>query len=44
VPVSFLWAACGAGTAPVSMVGSLWRVVESQEQVATMSLVDELDE
>jgi hypothetical protein len=28
----------------VSIAGRLWRVVESQEQVATMSLVDDLDE
>jgi hypothetical protein len=39
-----LWAACGAGTAPVTIAGTLFRMVESQEQVATMNLVDELDE
>lgn len=39
-----LWAACGAGRAPMAIVGRLSRVVESQEQVATMNLVDDLAE
>jgi len=39
-----LWVACGAGIAPTPIAGTLFRMVESQEQVATMNLVDELDE
>ncbi|MDA3877790.1 MAG: RES family NAD+ phosphorylase [Halothiobacillus sp.] len=39
-----LWTACGAGRAPMAIAGRLCRVVESQEQVATMNLVDDLAE
>ena len=39
-----LWAACGVGRAPMAIAGRLCRVVESQEQVATMNLVDDLAE
>ncbi|RTZ72320.1 MAG: RES domain-containing protein [Gammaproteobacteria bacterium] len=39
-----LWEGCG-GTALVTAVdGRLWRLVESQEETATMSFVDTLDE
>ncbi len=39
-----LWAACGAQAPVVPLSGTLLRVVESQEQVATNRLVDSLDE
>ncbi len=39
-----LWAACRSGTAIAPLSGSLVRVVESQEQVATCHLVDNLEE
>lgn len=39
-----LWTACGSGTPPTAISGTLCRMVESQEQVATMTLVDDLDE
>lgn len=39
-----LWAACGASRAPMAIADRLSRVVESQEQVATMRLVDDLAE
>lgn len=39
-----LWALCGATLEPGEIVGELLRLVESQEQVATSSLVDNLAE
>lgn len=39
-----LWARCGPGLNPVEIAGELLRLVESQEQVATSSLVDDLAE
>lgn len=39
-----LWAACGADSPPITISGRLTRIVESQEQVATMNLVDDLSE
>ncbi len=39
-----IWAACRAAVTPACLEGELRRVVESQEQVATNSLVDNLDE
>jgi hypothetical protein len=39
-----LWAACRARIAPVHLGGELLRIVESQEQVATSNLVDDLAE
>jgi hypothetical protein len=42
--VSDIWAAGGGLAASVSLTGELWRMVESQEQIATMALVDSLAE
>jgi RES domain-containing protein len=39
-----IWAACGAGAPVVSLAGTLLRLVESQEQVATRRLVGSLEE
>lgn len=39
-----LWGACKARLAPDRLEGELVRVVESQEQVATLGLVDDLEE
>ena len=39
-----IWAACKDGIAPKPLRGELVRVVESQEQVATSGLVDNLEE
>jgi len=42
--VSDIWATCAARAAPVTLVGEIFRIVESQEQVATNSLVRTLAE
>jgi hypothetical protein len=42
--VSEIWAACAARAAPVALSGSILRLVESQEQVATNMLVRTLAE
>jgi hypothetical protein len=42
--VSAIWAACSARAAPVPLTGDIFRLVESQEQVATNSLVRTLAE
>jgi hypothetical protein len=42
--VSAIWAACSARAAPVPLTGDIFRLVESQEQVATHSLVRTLAE
>jgi hypothetical protein len=42
--VSEIWAACAARVAPVALHGDIHRLVESQEQVATRSLVRTLAE
>ncbi len=42
--MSELWAACAPALEPVRLRRSFYRVVESQEQVATNSLVDDLRE
>jgi len=39
-----IWAACGGGQLPAAIGGELLRMVESQEQVATTILVDDLAE
>ena len=39
-----IWAACGAETRIEPIMGRLWRLVESQEQAATLSYVDTLEE
>jgi hypothetical protein len=42
--VSELWAACAADAPPVRLEGTVYRLVESQEQVATNALVSTLAE
>lgn len=42
--MSAIWAACSARAAPVALAGEIFRLVESQEQVATNSLVRTLAE
>jgi len=42
--VSEIWAACSARAAPVALMGDIFRLVESQEQVATNLLVRTLAE
>lgn len=42
--MSGIWASCGAMAAAEEVAGELWRMVESQEQIATMALVDTLAE
>ena len=42
--MSEIWAACSARAAPVALAGDIFRLVESQEQVATNSLVRTLAE
>jgi hypothetical protein len=42
--VSDIWQACAHRVAPASLTGTLWRMVESQEQIATNALVDTLEE
>jgi hypothetical protein len=42
--VSAIWSACAAEARPGLLAGTLWRLVESQEQIATTALVDSLDE
>lgn len=42
--MSEIWAACSARAAPVALTGDILRLVESQEQVATNSLVRTLAE
>lgn len=39
-----LWAACADGLQPIALGGELLRMVESQQQIATLSLVDDLAE
>ncbi len=42
--MSAIWEACRERVAPARLAGTLLRLVESQEQVATNRLVDDLDE
>ena len=42
--MSDLWAACGGLAVAGALAGEVWRMVESQEQIATMALVDTLAE
>ncbi len=42
--MSEIWKACSHRVSPGPLSGSLWRMVESQEEVATTALVDTLDE
>lgn len=42
--MSEIWQACADRVAPAPLTGTLWRMVESQEGVATNALVDSLDE
>ena len=42
--MSEIWAACSARAAPVELGGTVYRLVESQEQVATKALVTRLAE
>ncbi len=42
--MSDIWAACSARVAPTALTGQIFRLVESQEQVATNSLVRTLAE
>ena len=42
--MSDIWATCSARAAPVTLLGEIFRIVESQEQVATNSLVRTLAE
>ncbi|HEX5514932.1 MAG TPA: RES family NAD+ phosphorylase [Gammaproteobacteria bacterium] len=42
--MSAIWAACADEAHPVLLSGQLWRLVESQEQIATTEIVDTLEE
>jgi hypothetical protein len=42
--VSEIWRACAERVAPTTLTGTLWRMVESQADIATNALVDTLDE
>lgn len=42
--MSDIWRACASEAAPAALTGTLWRMVESQEEIATAGLVDTLDE
>lgn len=42
--MSAIWAACKDHCTPGPVKGVLWRLVESQEQIATTKIVDTLDE
>ena len=42
--MSDIWRACANEAAPSTLTGTLWRMVESQEEIATTTLVDTLDE
>ncbi|MDZ7784242.1 MAG: RES family NAD+ phosphorylase [Halioglobus sp.] len=42
--MSDIWRACSGRAAPATLTGTLWRMVESQEEIATNALVDTLDE
>jgi hypothetical protein len=42
--VSEIWQACADRASPSTLTGTLWRMVESQEEIATSALVDTLDE
>lgn len=42
--MSDLWTACRDGLAPVALGGEVLRMVESQRQIATLNLVDDLAE
>lgn len=42
--MSAIWADCRGEAQPGMLSGTLWRLVESQEQIATTRLVDDLDE
>ena len=42
--MSEIWQACADHVAPASLAGTLWRMVESQEEIATNALVDTLEE
>ncbi len=39
-----IWGTCGEATAPGPLAGELIRIVESQEQIASNALVDDLEE
>jgi len=39
-----IWEACGGGKVVAPLSGALWRLVENQEQVATLGYVDSLEE
>jgi hypothetical protein len=43
-PLPDIWAACQAQASPANLSGSLMRIVESQTQIATTRLVDDLAE
>mgnify|MGYP005849508299 CR=1 FL=1 len=42
--MSDIWRACSEQTVPTTLRGTLWRMVESQEEIATNALVDTLGE
>lgn len=42
--MSEIWQACADRVAPAILSGTLWRMVESQEEIATTALVDTLEE
>lgn len=42
--MSEIWRACAERAAPATLTGTLWRMVESQAEIATSALVDTLDE
>jgi len=42
--LSEIWQACAPRTTPGNLTGTLWRMVESQEEIATNALVDTLEE
>ncbi|MEQ8860356.1 MAG: RES family NAD+ phosphorylase [Pseudomonadales bacterium] len=42
--MSDIWRACAGQTEPATLTGTLWRMVESQEEIATNALVDTLEE
>lgn len=42
--MSDIWRACAEQVTPATLTGTLWRMVESQEEIATNALVDTLDE
>ena len=42
--MSDIWQACAGRLRPGTLSGTLWRMVESQEEIATNALVDTLEE